>query len=354
MMIEQRTPSALRRTAFALALAPSLLFACDAPEDAGTFRIINGAPALSSDAPEYAATVGLHFKVTGKHFSSQPNCSGTLIAPDVVASAAHCLVEQKGFSISAVAPGDVMVFFGDVAGQGQLVPVAQTWVHPAYDPYALHNDIALLRLQNPASIAPIPALPAALALDASDVSGGTLLDFVGFGYSNTAKTQYGEKLHNDLPLGALGCPQNVYPECPTGAPADTQFSYSQVDEDAAQVEGPCNGDSGGPAFVVRGGQTYLAGITSYGDAVCTDYGVSTTVSAFEAEIAAFIEGSGGDSGGDDSGGTLSCGDGVCDADESCDGRNGTVSCKSDCPGKTNGKPSGRFCWIGDTCEGPGC
>ena len=50
----------------------------------------------------------------------------------------------------------------------------------------------------------------------------------------------------------------------------------------------------------------------------------------------------------------SCGNGTCDADESCDGRNGTTACADDCAGKLNGRPSGRYCWVGDTCEGPGC
>ena len=48
------------------------------------------------------------------------------------------------------------------------------------------------------------------------------------------------------------------------------------------------------------------------------------------------------------------GDGVCDDGESCDGRDGTTSCSTDCDGKTNGKPSGRYCYVGEICEGAGC
>jgi hypothetical protein len=54
------------------------------------------------------------------------------------------------------------------------------------------------------------------------------------------------------------------------------------------------------------------------------------------------------------GGGGDCGNGTCDVGESCDGRNGTVSCPDDCQGKTNGPPSGRFCWVNGVCEGPGC
>ena len=56
---------------------------------------------------------------------------------------------------------------------------------------------------------------------------------------------------------------------------------------------------------------------------------------------------GGGTGGD-------CGNGTCDVGESCDGRNGTVSCPADCDGQTTGKPSNRFCYVNGVCEGPGC
>lgn len=332
-----------RRPLALLFCVVSLACAVEDVED-DDFRIINGEPAPAT-VPAYAATVGLHFKVAGPHFSATPSCSATLIAPDVVLTAGHCLAKQSGNSVSAISPSDVRVFFGDAAGAqgGVLVTVSETQVHPQYNPFSLVNDIAILRLSQDAPVAPIPNLPAALAFDAGDV--GTVLDFVGFGYSDLAKTDYGVKLHNTIPLGALGCPQSVYPACPPGAPTTTQFSYSQ--SDGGEVEGPCNGDSGGPAFVMYGGTTYVAGVTSYGDGPCDDYGVSTNVAAFEDWIADFV----GDGGG---GGGGSCGDGTCADDESCDGRNGTTSCIADCPGKTGGKPSTRFCTVGSGCEGPGC
>jgi secreted trypsin-like serine protease len=310
------------------------------------FRIINGDPA-PSNVPAYAATVGLHFKVAGPYFSSEPSCSATLIAPDVVLTAGHCLAKQQGNKVGAIPPSDVLVFFGQSSDDpnGVLAAVSATAVHPQFNPFSLVNDIAILRLSQPAPVAPIANLPASLAFDNADV--GTTLDFVGFGYSDLAKTDYGVKLHNTIPLGALGCPQSVYPSCPPGVPTTTQFSYSQ--SDGGQVEGPCNGDSGGPAFVTYGGTTYVAGVTSYGDGPCDDYGVSTNVAAFEGWIDDFV----GDGGGGGGGGG-SCGDGTCAAGESCDGRNGTVSCISDCPGKTGGKPSSRWCTVGGTCEGPGC
>jgi hypothetical protein len=42
----------------------------------------------------------------------------------------------------------------------------------------------------------------------------------------------------------------------------------------------CNGDSGGPAFAEVGGELLLAGVTSYGDPSCTQYGVDTRVDVY--------------------------------------------------------------------------
>jgi secreted trypsin-like serine protease len=311
------------------------------PDVSTDFRIINGEPAPASVA-QYAATVGLHFRF-GPGFSSSPNCSGVLIREDIVLTAAHCLNASSGAKVRTIAPDDVRVYLGDgpASAGGTFVSAIETAIHADYSPSRLHNDIGLVRLAAPVSFPSVPELPTSLALTQADI--GITLDHVGFGYSDLAKTEFGIKLHGETPLGGLGC---VYPSCPSNAPADTQISYEQSED------GPCNGDSGGPAFVERAGTIYVAGITSYGDSGCAIYGVSTAVSAFEDWIAQTVEGT---AAGGDSGGGETCNDnGVCEADESCDGRNGTLACPSDCPGQTKGRPSLRFCYVGDVCEGSGC
>jgi len=77
---------------------------------------------------------------------------------------------------------------------------------------------------------------------------------------------------------------------------------------------------------------YAAGITSYGDANCTKYGVSTRVDAYEDLISDF----------------------VCDAGESCDGRGPTSECAADCDGVLSGMFLDRYCYVGPICIGPGC
>ena len=55
----------------------------------------------------------------------------------------------------------------------------------------------------------------------------------------------------------------------------TQFSYREPGQNT------CNGDSGGPAFADNGnGELLVAGVTSYGDFGCHDFGVDTRVDAY--------------------------------------------------------------------------
>lgn len=310
------------------------------------FRIINGAPA-SSTVPQYAATVGIHQR-SGSQVSIDMFCTGTLIADDTVMTAAHCCDEAGYFApnFNPMEPEEVAVYFGDGpafvnnAPNGSFYAVTQLQVHPSYNRTQLHNDICLLRLSTSTTgVTPVPHLPASLGLSNADV--GVSLDHAGFGYSDLALTEYGVKLHGALPLGGMGC---TMPGCPAGQPTTTQFSYVQNNE------GPCNGDSGGPAFLSRSGTIYAAGVTSYGDSACDQYGVSTNVAAFDEWINAFTGGGGGGGGG----GGPTCGNATCEVGESCDGRNGTTSCISDCPGKLGGKTSSRFCYVDGACTGPGC
>ncbi|NVB37639.1 trypsin-like serine protease [Pseudenhygromyxa sp. WMMC2535] len=307
----------------------------DTIED-GDLRIINGDPA-TSNVTEYEATVGIHaYYPAQSSASASPFCSGTLISDEVVMTAAHCC---DGMSANGA-----LVYFGEgpahdgTSWTGDLFLLSEMLMHPSYNSAQLNNDICLLRLASPnTDVTPIPHLPAAQGVTSSDV--GTILDHVGFGYSNLAKTEYGVKLHAEVPISEV---------------SSTKIAYVQ---DGDPNFGPCNGDSGGPAFIERNGSTYVAGITSYGDSACIEYGVSTNVSAYDSWINDFIGGDDGgsdDGGSDDGGGESSCGDGVCDVGESCDGRYQTTACSSDCPGKTKGKPSSRYCYVDGVCEGPGC
>lgn len=170
----------------------------------------------------------------------------------------------------------------------------------------------MLRLASdaPSNVIPIRHLPASQELTAADV--GTLADFSGFG--ETENNTDGVKLHVAVPIG-LVCP----------GPNSCTFNGADVNPwtwaNSMSQGGPCFGDSGGPAFVFRSGCEYVAGITSYGDGPCLDYGVNTKVDAYQPWIDNYIQAAGVEdctaAGDEDNDGVEDCNDPDCACHPSC-------------------------------------
>ncbi len=156
-------------------------------------------------------------------------CSGTLVAPQVVLTAAHCVVGKTGLEVHVGAP----------VGSGAFIAVTETVVHPMFDDASHAYDIAIVRLAEPAGVTPI-ALPTA-TLGASSI--GTSARVVGFGVVGAGEVADGERRTGTMQISA------VDPLTFTATPSPSNT---------------CGGDSGGPVFV--GDQ--LLGITIAGDPTC--------------------------------------------------------------------------------------
>jgi secreted trypsin-like serine protease len=203
-----------------------------------------------------------------------PFCSGTLIRNNVVLTAGHCLKWSKvrsKFKKVAVYVGNNPAAEPAFIVNANMFLASQVRVHPSYNGAQILNDVALIRLASPvASVAPVPNLPLSLGLSSAD--NGINLNFAGFG--NQEDGTYGIKEQVNRPLAHLGDENN--------ANVNMYITYSQVGG-----VGPCNGDSGGPAFIYRSGRPYVAATTSYGDEACTQIGVSTRTDTYESFINSF-------------------------------------------------------------------
>ncbi|XP_029774725.1 complement factor D-like isoform X2 [Suricata suricatta] len=242
------------------ALAPALL------------AVLLGGAALASDivggrpARPHAWPFMVSLQLRGGHF-----CGGTLVAPNFVMSAAHC--------VDGMADGKVQVLLGahslsQPEPSKRLYEVRRAVPHPDSRPDTIDHDLLLLQLSDKAELGPNVQPLAWQRLD-RDVAAGTLCDVAGWGVvSHTGRRP---DLLQQLQLRVLDratCNQRTY--------HDGTITQSMMCGESNRRD-TCKGDSGGP--LVCGG--VAEAVVTSGSRVCGNPkrpGIYTRLASYAAWI----------------------------------------------------------------------
>jgi hypothetical protein len=210
--------------------------------------------------------------------NGQSLCTGTLVAPNVVVTAAHCVLpEEVGVATQAEVTTGTRVIFDRASldsGGGTIIAAANTQPQPEFDIRNLgQHDIGMVVLSQRVTgraIAPI-------VRDANLVRPGGVVTLVGYGISRINA----DGTADNRSAGT----ENVLENKSTIACASLGGSDANlICFDQSDGKGSCNGDSGGPAFSIQAGTNTVAGVTSFGDQNCVQIGAYTRLTA---EIAFF-------------------------------------------------------------------
>ncbi|XP_039514631.1 transmembrane protease serine 13b isoform X2 [Pimephales promelas] len=208
-------------------------------------RIIGGSVAADGQWPWQAS---LHFQ--GSH-----TCGGTLLAPDFIITAAHCFPKDTRDS---QLPSNWKVYIGLVSQLRLPSPyyVKQIILHEKYDPVTKNNDIALLKLNTPAS----NIQPICLPVFGQTFSPAQQCWTTGFGVTRQGAASGSTSLMEvkvDLIVSSVCNSSTVY-----------HGGITENMQCAGDLNGgrdSCQGDSGGPLVCKADDQWYLTGVTSWGN-----------------------------------------------------------------------------------------
>jgi hypothetical protein len=169
-------------------------------------------------------------------------CTGSLIAQDLVLTAAHCVLPGADYKI--IIPGET---------PPRLLDVKRTASHPQFNvagilAHRASADVALLQLAAPLAQAKAPA---PLGMPTIQITVGSRLTVAGIGVIRRGDGKSGGTIRAaDLTV--------------TGKPGTLQIRLADpLTNNTRDGLGACTGDSGAPVFEMQGGRAVIVGVVSW-------------------------------------------------------------------------------------------
>ncbi|MFT3770750.1 MAG: trypsin-like serine protease [Minicystis sp.] len=228
-------PRAVRLRALPVLLALGLP-ACAEPVEEASAAIIGGTPTTGDPA----VVMLVSHPPDASTFDA---CTASLIAKDVLLTAAHCVdpATHPGYVFGAFTGPDASAYPTAALLAPELVAAKETHLHPDYDPSApFHADLGVVVLAAPLDVAPLPINRA--PLDPSIVGAPARI----VGYGQLTYSEINEIKHEATTVVAAI------------DPGDTIIVGDGTHRS-------CVGDSGGPVLVKVGGVETILGVDSYTD-----------------------------------------------------------------------------------------
>lgn len=222
--------------------------------------IVGGRPATGNWAGSLALVVG------ERAGGEVQECTGTVVAPRLVLTAAHCLFAGDGVKLD---PSHVSVFTRRNASRGVRVyrsRVSRTVPDPSYASNSFGDDAGLLVLQNRTAATPLSLDTPAAAAKLTQMGAERVI--AGWGDRRPEQV-----LAQRVPIQAATVVQAAE-VCSLDAADDLALAFVPRLElctvsPVGTSTGACHGDSGGPLLASGAGRVIEVAVISHGDGDCS-------------------------------------------------------------------------------------